>query len=327
MTDPSADPSADPHALRLHRELAAPLNLVWAAMTDPAHLARWWGPSGFTTVTQAHDLRVGGAWRMTMHGPDGRVYPNHAVFDVIEAPHRLVLRYVDETGENPNLHVTTLTLTALSPASTRIDLVVTFPSAVARADTVDRYGAVQGGRQTLARLAAFVEGAPAAEREPFVLRRVFAARPELVWAAWTRADHLQRWFHPDVWTVTRCELDLTVGGVYFYSFSGPDFPEAHGLWRFTEIDPPRRLAFLSSFADAAGQPTDAPFPGAWPRFQATTVTFEHHAGIGGGTLLTLRSTPVDASEAEHAAFEAMKPSMQGGWGQTLDSLVTFLAAE
>ena len=42
-------------------------------------------------------------------------------------------------------------------------------------------------------------------------------------------------------------------------------------------------------------------------------------------LLTVHSVPVDANEEEVAAFRAMIPSMEGGWGQTLDSLVQHLA--
>ncbi|MBI3974597.1 MAG: hypothetical protein HY332_25245 [Chloroflexi bacterium] len=43
---------------------------------------------------------------------------------------------------------------------------------------------------------------------------------------------------------------------------------------------------------------------------ATTVTLERHAGIGRGTLLTLRSTPLDASDAELAAFREAMSSME-----------------
>jgi hypothetical protein len=57
---------------------------------------------------------------------------------------------------------------------------------------------------------------------------------------------------------------------------------------------------------------------------AITLTLERHAGIGRGTLLTPSSTPLDASDAQLAAFRAMS-SMEMGWGQTLESLAGFLS--
>jgi uncharacterized protein YndB with AHSA1/START domain len=53
---------------------------VFAAMSDPARVARWWGPTGFTNTIHEFDFRQGGRWRLTMHGPDGRDYPNESRF-------------------------------------------------------------------------------------------------------------------------------------------------------------------------------------------------------------------------------------------------------
>jgi uncharacterized protein YndB with AHSA1/START domain len=59
--------------------------------------AVWWGPNGFTTTTHAHDLRPGGQWDYTMHGPDGTDYPNENVFADIVAPRRIVLEHLSAT--------------------------------------------------------------------------------------------------------------------------------------------------------------------------------------------------------------------------------------
>jgi uncharacterized protein YndB with AHSA1/START domain len=53
---------------------------VFAAIQDPERLARWWGPDGFTYTFHTFDFHEGGAWRFTMHGPDGTDYPNQAEF-------------------------------------------------------------------------------------------------------------------------------------------------------------------------------------------------------------------------------------------------------
>ena len=71
----------------------APRELVFAALTDPKHLAQWWGPDGFTTTTSAFDFRAGGVWRFVMHGPDGRDYQNRITFDEIVTPERIVYHH------------------------------------------------------------------------------------------------------------------------------------------------------------------------------------------------------------------------------------------
>ena len=58
------------------KRIAATPGQVYAALGDPARVARWWGPAGFTNTIHTFDFRPGGTWRLTMHGPDGKDYPN-----------------------------------------------------------------------------------------------------------------------------------------------------------------------------------------------------------------------------------------------------------
>ncbi|MEJ1972833.1 MAG: SRPBCC family protein [Lacunisphaera sp.] len=78
------------------RVLAAPRELVWAAWTDPEQVVLWWGPKGFTNTTHAMDVRPGGIWRFTMHGPDGTDWPNLITYHVVQAPARLEYDHGDE---------------------------------------------------------------------------------------------------------------------------------------------------------------------------------------------------------------------------------------
>lgn len=57
---------------------------VFAAISNPDRMARWWGPSGFTSTIHQFDFRPGGRWLLTMHGPDGKDYPNESLFTRIE---------------------------------------------------------------------------------------------------------------------------------------------------------------------------------------------------------------------------------------------------
>jgi uncharacterized protein YndB with AHSA1/START domain len=308
-------------ALTLTRELAAPVARVWSAITEPAQLARWWGPVGFRAETHAHELRPGGVWRLTLHGPDGRTYENLAVFDEVSPPGRLVLRAVGEPGVASVRHVTTLVLEPLGAARTRLTMTLTFPTAAERDDASARYGADEGLVQTVDRLAAWLH-APAPEG--FVIRRVLRATPARVWAAWTDVAELRRWFHPASWVITSAELDLRVGGTFFYSFAGEGLPETWAIWRFTAVEPTRRLAFDLSFARPDRALGPSPFGGPWPARLATEVTIAPHAGIGGGVALTVAVDARDASAAELAAFHEAFEGMNVGWGETLDSLVAHL---
>ncbi|GAA4469245.1 SRPBCC family protein [Nemorincola caseinilytica] len=72
-------------SLFIERTLNAPVSLVWKAFTDPAHIAKWWGPNDFSNTIYTMDLRPGGAWELVMHGPDGTDYKNKSIFtEVVE---------------------------------------------------------------------------------------------------------------------------------------------------------------------------------------------------------------------------------------------------
>lgn len=76
------------HKKRSHttqRTIEASCDVVYQAFSDPDKLAIWWGPEGFTNSFKEFDLRKEGWWRFTMHGPDGKDYPNESRFlDVIQ---------------------------------------------------------------------------------------------------------------------------------------------------------------------------------------------------------------------------------------------------
>jgi uncharacterized protein YndB with AHSA1/START domain len=62
------------------RELNTSLELAFQAFANPIHLQKWWGPEGFTNTIHEFDLRAGGKWLLTMHGPEKGKYENSAIF-------------------------------------------------------------------------------------------------------------------------------------------------------------------------------------------------------------------------------------------------------
>jgi uncharacterized protein YndB with AHSA1/START domain len=97
----------DPHEIVSSRVLAAPRVAVFGAISDPAKLARWWGPQGFSNTFSEFDLRTGGAWRLVMRAPDGTEYPMLKEFIDVSPPERIVLEHRDP------VHAFRMTMTLL----------------------------------------------------------------------------------------------------------------------------------------------------------------------------------------------------------------------
>ena len=138
------------------RTIDAPRELVFEAFTAVRHLSRWWGPEGFTTTTEAFEFRVGGEWVFVMHGPDGTDYDEHITWTEIAPPERIALLH-GESRDDPSAFESVLTFDP-EGAGTRIEMRTLFPTRELRDEAVAKYHAVEGGRQTLAHLAAYVVG-------------------------------------------------------------------------------------------------------------------------------------------------------------------------
>lgn len=92
------NPSDEAHgtAIISTRVFAAPPEVLFDLFADPEQLEHWWGPEGFTNTFGQFDFEPGGAWRFTMHGPDGTDYPNAKDFVEIVRPERIVFDHVQD---------------------------------------------------------------------------------------------------------------------------------------------------------------------------------------------------------------------------------------
>ena len=101
----------------LERELIlpAPPERIFALLTEPAELAKWWGPHGFTTPEIELDLRVGGRYRFTMQPPDGDRFHVPGEFVAIDPPSRLAYTFRWEEP-TPDDRETAVTLTTRADA-------------------------------------------------------------------------------------------------------------------------------------------------------------------------------------------------------------------
>ncbi|QNE34306.1 SRPBCC family protein [Leifsonia shinshuensis] len=164
MREPEAvEASTADREIVVARVIDAPRELVFEAFTEVRHLARWWGPEGFTTTTRSFEFRVGGAWAFTMRGPDGTVHPEWITWTVIEPPERIELLH-GEHKDDPDTFASVLTFAPEGDA-TRIELRTVFPTRELRDQALERSHAAEGGRQTLAKLAGYVETTMTKEKE------------------------------------------------------------------------------------------------------------------------------------------------------------------
>ncbi len=249
-------PSSDDREILITRTFDAPVELVWRAWTDPQRIGQWWGPRGFSTTTYEMDVRPGGQWRFDMHGPDGRDYSNRVVFDEVREPHRLVYT---QDGRTPDLEEVSFQSTVTFERQgdqTKLTLRMVFASTADRDRVCRQYGAVEGGIETLARLADHVsdagEGTGLTIALPnaceLVIARRFDAPRHLVYDAMTNSEWLKRWLlGPPGWSMDTCECDVRVGGRFRHHWRNTDGAEMAMSGVYQELVPPERIVQTETF--------------------------------------------------------------------------------
>jgi uncharacterized protein YndB with AHSA1/START domain len=140
--------------ISITRMIEAPRDVVFDAWTSNEHLEQWWGPNGFTLTTDEIDVRPGGRWVFTMHGPDGVDYPNVIVYEEVARPERIAFEHGSGASDDPTFQGvitfdefmgnTVLTMRSVFTTREHLD------------EVVERVGAIEGGNQTLDRLVGYV---------------------------------------------------------------------------------------------------------------------------------------------------------------------------
>ena len=157
--------------IHIVRVYDAPVRAVWEAWTDPAQAAKWWGPRGFTITNHSKNLKVGGHWHYTMHGPDGVDYPNKTKYFEVEECRKLVYDHGANDEQAPLFRVTVLFKE--EGGKTTMDMTMALPSPEA-AQATRGFIRKAGGNATWDRLAEYLEK-EASGKEKFVINRTFEA--------------------------------------------------------------------------------------------------------------------------------------------------------
>ena len=142
------------------------------------------------------------------------------------------------------------------------------------------------------------------ERE-LVITRIFDAPRHLVFRAWTEPDRAARWWGPQGFVTTYCNMDVRPGGAFRVCMRSPEGAEHWKQGVYREVVEPERLVFTFAWEDAEGKPGHQTL---------VTVTFAEH---GDKTELTLHQ----------AVFEtvARRDEHRRGWISTLERCAEYLA--
>jgi uncharacterized protein YndB with AHSA1/START domain len=124
-----ADSTVDPVISMVHT-LDAPREVVWEAFTNPTHVARWYGGTGFTNPVCEMDVRPGGRWHHVMRTPDGGEVRLHFIFVDVVRPTKLSWKTEHGPDGKPG-SFNTVTLEEYGP-QTRVLFVARFMSIAER---------------------------------------------------------------------------------------------------------------------------------------------------------------------------------------------------
>jgi uncharacterized protein YndB with AHSA1/START domain len=138
------------------------------------------------------------------------------------------------------------------------------------------------------------------EKKSITILRYFNAPLELVWQAWSVAEHMEQWWGPKNFTSPKCNTDFRVGGKYHWCMRSPEGQDFWTTGIYREIEPMQKIVYTDNFADPEGNIVPATYYGMGEELSGeclVTLTFEEadgktqmtvvHEGLPDGEILDL----------------------------------------
>lgn len=305
--------------IRITRIYDAPVQAVWDAWTDPEQVAQWWGPRGFTLTTHSKDLRPGGHWDYTMHGPDGTDYPNTTKYFEVVPLAKLVYDHGGHRDKPPLFRVTALF--SEKNGKTTLDMTMALASPEAAAE-MKKFIKKAGGNSTWDRLAEYLEEESTGKAK-FVINRTFDVPLETMFEMWTDPKHFAQWLPPTGFKMEFIHCDIKPGGSGFYRMTNGQV-EMYGKVNYLKIEKPDTLIYTQQFSDKDGGISHHPMAPTWPETMLTTVKLTAEGSEA--TRVTVTWEPYGAATAEEiATFIKARGGMTQGWTGSFDKLEDYLA--
>jgi len=146
------------------------------------------------------------------------------------------------------------------------------------------------------------------DEDTVVMTRVLDAPRSRVFEAWTRAEHLEKWYAPKGFTITDCAADPRPGGVFRMRWRAPWGGDYSVEGQYREVIAPERLVITCTLLQEEG---------ASRLDEVIEVRFEQ---TGSRTRLRLESS----ARGSGAQAARMLAGMEKGWTQTVDRLGVLL---
>jgi uncharacterized protein YndB with AHSA1/START domain len=307
--------------IRITRVYNAPVQAVWDAWTDPKQVAQWWGPRGFTLTTHSRDLKPGGSWNYTMHGPDGIDYPNKTHYLEVVEGSKLVYDHGGNDDRPPLFRVTVIFSEV--KGKTRMEMCMTLPTSEAAEET-RRFIKQAGGGSTWDRLAEYLEK-DSSGKEKFVITRSFDGPLELMFEMWTNPKHFSQWLPPTGFQMQFIRSDIKPGGSTFYFMTNDENIKMYGRAEYLAIEKPDRIVYTQQFCDENEKVSRHPMAPTWPE---TMLTIVELTGEGPDrTRVSVTWEPYGATTREELeTFIKSRGSMTQGWTGSFDKLEAYLAS-
>lgn len=312
-------PKNNSNELNLVRVYDASVKDVWNAWTDPKKAAKWWGPRGFTITTHGKDLRVGGFWKYTMHGPDGVDYPNLTKYFEVEEYKKLVYDHGGTEDAPPLFRVTVLF--SEKNGKTKMDMTMAFATHQVAIE-MGKFIKQAGGNSTWDRLGEYLEKEDSG-KDVFIINRAFEAPIKTMFEMWTDPKHIAQWLPPTGFTMKYLEANVKSGGKASYSMSGNGFT-MYGSCEYLKIDPLHTIVYTQQFNDEKGNISRHPGAPLWPETMLTVITLSEEAP--NQTRVTITWAPYGKfTQSEVDAFIKERAGMTVGWTGSFDKLEEYLS--
>lgn len=310
-----------PNEIQITRVYDVPVKTVWDAWTDPKKVAQWWGPRGFTLTTHSKDLKPGGHWTYTMHGPDGVDYENKTIYHEVEKHSRLVYDHGGNDDRPPLFRVTVNFSESKGKTTMEMTMALATPEA---AEEAKKFIKKANGNSTWDRLAEYLSEENE-KKDIFVINRTFEAPLSLMFEMFTNPKHVAQWLPPSGMNMEYLNADIKPGGTSFYKMMGNNL-EMYGKAFYQEITKPNRIVYSQIFCDKNENVSRHPLAPTWPEKMLTTITLTDEGNDQ--TRVTIKWEVVgNATAAELETFNQSKAGMTQGWGGSFDKLDAYLAKQ
>lgn len=151
------------------------------------------------------------------------------------------------------------------------------------------------------------------ERFDLTLERTLDAPRDLVWKAWTSADHIKRWWAPRPYQTSECEIELKPGGKFYTRMVGPDGFDNQGTACILEVVPGKKIIWSSTMMDGY-RPNQFAADGC-NGFPFTAIHTFEDAGNG---KTHYSAVVLHANAKDRDAHAAM--GFEGGWGTCAEQM-------